>query len=343
MKTLAVAAVLGLAAPLAAPLVAAAAPDPALQGPVQCDRACLQATVDQVLAAMVAHNASSLPLAPGVRYTENGQALALNDGFWNTASGRGKYSHYFLDPRTDQAGFMGVVKENGDDVIVAMRIALQGRQISEIETIMGRSGLGSAGPSGSKTLEAMGKPDDIWFRDIPPAERASREDIIRVSNMYFSNLQNNDGKGDYSFFADDCYRLENGIQTTSGPHTPPPAPPPAAGAAPRPARPGPNMFGLGCKQGFATGYFRIVTRIRDRRFPLVDEQKGVAFAFAFFDHAGNVHDFPLSDGTISPGGIKAPFTWEIAEAFRVEKGQIKTVEAVLNNAPYGLKAGWDGK
>jgi hypothetical protein len=339
MKTIAVAAILALAAPLAA----AAAPEPALQGPIQCDRACLQSTVDQVLAAMIAHNASSLPLAPGVRYTENGQALALNDGFWNTASARGKYSHYFLDPRTDQAGFMGVVKENGADVIVGMRIALQGKQISEIEAVMGRSGLGSAGPSGSKTLEAMGKPDDIWFRDIPPAERASREDIIRVSNMYFSNLQNNDGKGDYSFFADDCYRLENGIQTTSGPHSPPPAPPPAPGAAPRPPRVGPDMFNLGCKQGFQTGYFRIVTRIRDRRFPLVDEQKGVAFAFAFFDHAGNVHDFPLSDGTISPGGIKAPFTWEIAEAFRVEKGQIKTVEAVLNNAPYGLKAGWEGK
>jgi hypothetical protein len=339
MKTLAALVAFGLALPLAA----AAAPEPALQGPVQCDRACLQSAVDQVLAAMIAHDASKLPLAPGVRYTENGQALALTDGFWNTASARGRCSHYFLDPRTDQAGFMGVVKENGADVIVGMRIALQGRQISEIETVMGRSGLGAAGPNGSKTLEAMGKPDDLWFKDIPPAERASREDIIRVSNMYFSGLQNNDGKGDYSFFADDCYRLENGIQTTSGPHTPPPAPAPAAGAPAAPARTGPNMFALGCKQGFSTGYFRIVTRIRDRRFPLVDEDKGVAFAFAFFDHAGNVHDFPLSDGTISPGGIKAPFTWEIAEAFRVEKGKIRTIEAVLNNAPYGMKGGWEGK
>ena len=319
-----------------------AAPDPALQGAVQCDRACLQGTVDQVLAAMVAHDASKLPLAPGVRYTENGQALALNDGFWNTASGRGKYSHYFLDPRTNQAGFMGVVTENGDNVIMAMRIALQGKQVSEIETVMGRSGLGTAGPAGgvgAKNLEAMGKPDDIWFKDIPLSERATREDVIRVSNMYFSNLQNNDGKADYSFFADDCYRLENGSPTTSGPHTPP-RPAPAAGA---PARRGPDMLSLGCKQGFQTGFFRIVTRIRDRRFPLVDEEKGVAFAFGFFDHAGNVHDFPLSDGTISPGGIKAPFTWEIAEAFRIEKGKIKTVEAVLNNAPYGMKGGWEGK
>ncbi|MGZ3273463.1 MAG: hypothetical protein ACXU82_06470 [Caulobacteraceae bacterium] len=341
MKIPALAAAAVLAALPAA--VATAAPDPALQGAVQCDRACLQTAMDQVLAAMVAHDASKLPLAPGVRYTENGQALALNDGFWNTASGRGKYSHYFLDPRTDQAGFMGVVKENGDDVIMALRIALQGRQISEIEAVMGRSGLGTAGPNGAKNLEALGKPDDIWFRDIPAAERASREDIIRVSNMYFSNLQNNDGKGDYSFFADDCYRLENGIQTTSGPHPAPPRPTPAAGAPAPAARRGPDMFSLGCRQGFETGYFRIVTRIRDRRFPLVDEDKGVAFAFGFFDHAGNVHDFPLSDGTISPGGIKAPFTWEIAEAFRVEKGKIKTVEAVLNNAPYGMKGGWDGK
>jgi hypothetical protein len=339
IPALAAAAAVALAAPAA---VATAAPDPALQGAVQCDRACLQQAVDQVLAAMVAHDASKLPLAPGVRYTENGQALALNDGFWNTASGRGRYSHYFLDPRTDQAGFMGVVKENGDDVIMAMRIALQGRRISEIETVMGRSGLGAAGPNGAKTLEAMGKPDDIWDRDIPPAERATREDLIRVANMYFTGLQNNDGKGDYSFFADDCYRLENGVQTTSGPHPASPAPPPAAGAPARPARSGPNMQALGCKQGFETGFFRIVTRIRDRRFPLVDEDKGVAFAFGFFDHAGNVHNFPLSDGTISPGGIKAPFTWELAEAFRIEKGKIKTVEAVLNNAPYGMKGGWEG-
>ena len=130
------------------------------------------------------------------------------------------------------------------------------------------------------------------------------------------------------------------MQTTSGPH---PAPPPPAGTPPRPRGPGPDMSSLGCKPGFETGFFRIVTRIRDRRFPLVDEDRGVAFAFAFFDHAGNVHDFPLSDGTISPGGIKAPFTWEIAEAFRVEKGKIRTVEAVLNNAPYGNKGGWEGK
>ncbi len=28
------------------------------------------------------------------------------------------------------------------------------------------------------------------------------------------------------------------------------------------------------------------------------------------------------------------FTWEIAEAFKIENGKITTVEAVLNNVPY---------
>ncbi len=315
--------------------------DPApIAGPVACDRACLQGMVDAYLAAVVAHDPRRLPLAPDVRYTEDGQELALGDGFWGAASGAGTYKHYFLDPRTQQAGFYGVMKENGQNVILALRLKLDGRQISEIETILSRTGLGTAGPNGSANLETMGKPDDLWLTDNP--DHASREDIVRVANMYFSGLENNDGKGDYSFFADDCYRLESGMQTTSGPHPPPPRPAPPPGAAAPPRRAGPDMMSLGCAAGFKTGYFKIVTRIRDRRFPIVDEAKGVAFAFAFFDHNAQVHDYTLSDGTQMHGGLQAPFTWEIAEAFRIDHGKIHVVEAVLNNAPYGMKGGWDG-
>ncbi len=313
---------------------------------VQCDRACLQDLVDQTLAAMVAHDAHRLPLSADVRYTENGQHLALNDGFWGTATGQGVYKHYFLDPRSGQAAFFGVMKENGtNNVILALRLKLEGRKISEIEAVFSRSGLGSAGPNGAATLEGMGTPDPVWLNDNP--DHASREDIIRSSNKYFSALENDDGKGDYSFFADDCWRFENGMQTTSGPHPAPPRPPPAPapGAAPAAApapRAGPSPMSLSCKGGFQTGSLQVVTRIRDRRFPVVDEEKGVAFSFAFFDHNAQQHDFVLADGSHMHGGLQAPFTWEIAEAFRIEHGQIKVVEAVINNVPYGMKAGWDG-
>jgi hypothetical protein len=326
-----------------APKAVAAKPAPAKAATPACDRTCLQDMVDKVLAAMVAHDAKRLPLAQGVRYTEDGQTLALNDGFWGTATGQGAYKHYFLDTRAQQAGFFGVMKENGtNSVIIAMRIKLDGRKISEIETVFSRTGLGTAGPNGASTLEGMGKPDPVWTDDNP--DHASRENIIRASNKYFTALQNDDGKGDYSFFADDCWRFENGVQTTSGPHPAPPRPTPAsapAGGAPAP-RPGPSPFSLSCKGGFQTGTLQVVTRIRDRRFPIVDEETGVAFAFGFFDHNAQVHDFILADGSKMHGGLQAPFTWEIAEAFRIEHGKIKVVEAVINNVPYGMKAGWNG-
>jgi hypothetical protein len=41
---------------------------------------------------LVAHDPSRLPLAPGAKFTENGQRLELGDGLWNTISARGTYS-----------------------------------------------------------------------------------------------------------------------------------------------------------------------------------------------------------------------------------------------------------
>ncbi len=317
----------------------AASADPPPIGPIECDRACLKGQVDAVMAAMVAHDAKRLPLAAAARYTENGNELAFGDGFWGTASGIGTYKHYFLDPRTAQGGVYAVLKENGQNVILALRVAMEGRKIGEVEAILSRTGLGQAGPAGAGNLEAMGKPDDVWTRPVPVAERASREDLVRVANMYFTAIENNDGKGVYPF-TEDCYRLESGIQTTKGPH---PAPPPPPGQAAPPRRPGPNMLALGCKEGLETGFFRIVTRVRGRRFPLVDEETQTVFAYGFFDHNATVHDYTLSDGTQVHGGLQAPFTWELAEAFRIEKGKIRVVEAVLNNVPYGNKAGWEGQ
>jgi hypothetical protein len=97
---------------------------------------------------------------------------------------------------------------------------------------------------------------------------------------------------------------------------------------------------LGCKAQFKTGYFRIVTRIRDRRFVIVDRERGLAFAFAFFDHAGTVKSMTLTDGRIVPATLRHPFTWEVGELFKIEKGKIRFVQAALTQEPYGIKSGW---
>ena len=49
-----------------------------------CDRACLEKLLDTYLGALVAHDPKRLPLAPGARFTENGQALPPGDGLWGT-------------------------------------------------------------------------------------------------------------------------------------------------------------------------------------------------------------------------------------------------------------------
>ena len=88
------------------------------------------ASVDQVLAAMVAHDASSLPLARDVKYTENGQLLKIGDGFWGTASGSPTYKIYADDPQAGQAMFLGVLPENGAPVILCVRLKVELHRIT---------------------------------------------------------------------------------------------------------------------------------------------------------------------------------------------------------------------
>ncbi len=150
----------------------------------------------------------------------------------------------------------------------------------------------------------MGAPAAIFSQAIPVAERASREDLVRQGNYYFAGLQRNDGKGYYPF-TDDCIRFENGVDVLLGR-----AGTPNAGKRQT------------CKGQFETGVKGIVSRIRDRRFVAVDRERGIVFAFGFFDHE------------------QINWTWQLAELFKIEKGQIRRIEAIFHRAPYGINSGW---
>ncbi len=39
-------------------------------------------------------------------------------------------------------------------------------------------------------------------------------------------------------------------------------------------------------------------------------------------------------------GPTVPWTWHIAELFKVEKGLLHEIEAILERAPYGMTSGW---
>jgi hypothetical protein len=152
--------------------------------------------------------------------------------------------------------------------------------------------------------------------------------------MYFSGIEKNDGRGVYPI-ADSCARLENGAVTAGDPALVFGSAAAAAGTG-EPARPR-----TGCRQQFESGVFFYVTRIRDRRFVLVDPERGLAFAFAFFDNgSGDARNGVLADGRKVVSGPAIPWTWQIAEVFKIERGLIGPVESVLHQVPYGMGSGW---
>jgi hypothetical protein len=323
----------------------------AQRGAAACDRACLEGFVDRYLDAVVAHDPKLLPLARNVKFTENGVRLDVGDAHWKTVTGKGKYRVFVTDVEAGQVAFIGNVREEGrgpegSPTAIALRLKVENRQITEIETLMVRAAAPAGGnaargaqpapPTGAAVnMERLGTPNALFTQTIPRAERMSREDLIKIANMYFSGMEKNDGKGAYPF-TDDCNRIENGSLTTN-------VPPREGQTRPDPKTATGYSAMWSCKEQFESGLIHFVWRIRDRRFVAVDPERGLVYSFVFFDHAlGKDRTFQAPNGRSVTGGPPDPWTWQIAEMFRIEKGKMRQIEAVLLRAPYGMTSGWSG-
>jgi hypothetical protein len=279
---------------------------------------------------MVAHDPERLPLAQGVRFTEDGEELRLGDGLWATASAPGRYKLYVADPEDGQIGFYGTVFENGVAVLLALRLKVDYGLISQVETIVARPpALGaSALPSAGAAMERRGHPRPQFLEELAPGERMSRADLVRIANSYFTGLGGNTGHNTAPFWPS-CNRLENGTQTTNNPTF-------------RSSSPF-NVVALGCEAQQTSGFYSFVTSIRNRRFPVVDRERGLVMSFGFFEHRGALKTIHLTNGMNVPSPVKAPLTLEISELFEIHGGKIDQIEAVINTVPYGMKSAvWDG-
>ena len=300
--------------------------------PLDCNRACLENLIDQYLKAVVAHDPSKLPLSKDVMYTENNQVIEVGDGFWKTAQGLGNYRHVFADPEFGQVAIMGTMMEAGTPILISLRLRVELGRITEIESIYFKPGGG--GPNNIAAMDKMGKAEDLWFRTIPPAQRLPRQQMIAVADAYFSGLQKNDGKGVNGSptypFTNDCHRIENGSPTTNVPAPPNQAP----GTI--------NLFSMDCLTQFQKGLYYVVQNIHHRRYPLVDQERGVVWAHCTFDQ-GTVNSGVLSDGTKhSYPGFNRPSSILVSEAFLIEGGKIRRVEMIGPSATYHITSPWPG-
>jgi hypothetical protein len=283
----------------------------------QASREDLYGVLDRFMAALLARDPSHVAWAPVVRNSENNVALMIGDGIWNTITGRGDYDLRFADPDTGQVGLFTTVIEHSDESAATFRLGVVDGAIAEVEIIIVRQA-----DSGLKFENQKFERKPMLEEIVPPGNRATRERMISLADGYFDTLQMNDGRL-FTHFHPGCNRVENGVQTTNNP----------------------DFFvevaRLGCEEQFRLGNYRYDDRLRGRRFPLVDEERGLVLAAGFIDHAGKLTDYELTDGTKVSSPIRRPHTFYLFELFKIRDGAIEQIEANFITVPYHMPSPWD--
>ena len=288
---------------LTASLLAAVASVPlAAQNATSCDRACLAGVMTAYLDSLVAHDASKAPLAANARFTEDATELRVGDGLWKTASKLRPFRTDFLDAATGTAATHAVVEESGAPVLLAARLKVDGRRITEVETIVVRSREEGA----LFAPEALAQPSAAMVTAPPAAARMPRDALAEIALRYPGGLKVGSFEKSDVPFAPGAYRLENGVR----------------------------MAGPGCT-------FRPPSceNMRGQQIPTlagivahvvaVDEENGTVLLWM---------DFGPGSLPGPPGA--APRSLVTFEAFKVYGGQVHAVEAVFEGMTPNTASGW---
>ncbi|KAI1843236.1 hypothetical protein JX266_010590 [Neoarthrinium moseri] len=287
-----------------------------------CERACLEGLMSGYLNALAANNHSGFAVTSNIKYVENGQILRLGSGIWPLASSLGTYRHVFSDPDSGQVAAITTMSENGVPVIYVVRLKREmSGLVSEIESAITRDAVGAA------RYDNMTQPESVWLDPVPPVQRIPRADLVSQTNKYYTGMERNDPKGDYSFFDEDCNHLEDGLQTTN-----------MKSGDPYGHSNDTVFASLGCQAQFQTGFLGFVTQIRNRRFSVVDEERQTVVAFTTVDHNGTVRSLPEVNGTSSPipPYFAVPRSLAAVEAFRFKADKLYRIEMTLVEVPYGM-------
>jgi hypothetical protein len=283
-----------------------------------CDRACLYKFLDQYLAALQDKDPGRLPWARTARTSENNVELMIGDGLWGTITKLGDYKLRFADPSTGQVGYFGAVEETGPLSPLALRLKIEDGKIVEAETSVRRKA-----DEGNFMADPKFVVKPILNEIVPEAERQPRERLISIADGYFDTLQLNDGTL-FTQFDDQCQRVENGVQTTHNPEL---------------AKLSFTLT-LGCAEQFKLGNFLFDDRLRARRYPLVDVERGLVLAGTFIDHSGRLGTYKLTDGRVAESRYRRPHTYYLVELFKIRNNKIQQIEAVFMTVPYHMPSPW---
>lgn len=292
---------------LSAFLAAAAAPGTTLAA--DCDRVCLEAVAQKYRAAYLAHDRSQAPISSSVRYTENNVELPFPDGTWDTVTQEVGEPLMMSDPKTGSVGFFTAIMQNDTPGFLGVRLRVKRGKIVEIEHMVSTRRNLSSPPTPIGDAKTFRHDPDL---NRPPANGKcdSREEMVRLSDGYFSTLEKNTGEIRNTRFSPTAKRFENGMEFPE------------------------------IEKGFKSGRYAFNERVRDRDYFLVDEHRCLVMSRAYIDHKGVLDQYKLTDGTPMRSIFREPQTWSVLEVFKIGDGMITGVEAVFSAAPYYLRSPW---
>ena len=297
-----------------------------------CNRDCLIALAKSYVAAVAAHDASAVPLAPDVAFVENVTRMKPGEGLWASATSAPKgFAIYVPDVDQQQAGFLGVMERQGQNgpepVMVAVRVKLAGGNIVEAEHIV--AGLNA------NNLARVQTPRAGLSSEVPAANRKSHDELVKIGLSYYDALDDNDGT--LMPFADDCQRHENGMITAG----------PEAGAGPN-ADPNRAPVARLCGPQLSSKTFTYIDRIENRRLIAADPVTGLSMGFSHFRHPMTNLPYQVihTDGSTSERNSENfrfnQFDMPAAHIFKIgADGLVHEIEAVGFVAPYDSPTGWE--
>jgi hypothetical protein len=235
----------------------------------RCNRDVLGLMIDRFFLALKAHDTSSMPFAPGVKFTENGQLLKLGEGIWKTA-GATQFKHTAYDVETCNTVTEAVITENTELVPFGVRLRFEppapgttasgSQQILEVETIVVRAGTYLT-PSDPVAIAASA--GEMWEQLVPTSQRATRAQLEQIVDDYFVHFP-----AGACHFAPQCLRFENGFS------------------------PGTCSVGLSCAPAGAGQNAR-------PRLKVIDVEAGIAIGFVMFANSyTDFHMFRVRGGQV---------------------------------------------
>ncbi|CAK7207060.1 hypothetical protein SEUCBS139899_009868 [Sporothrix eucalyptigena] len=284
-----------------------------------CDRASLRNVTDRVLDTLLHHKSpSSLPIADGAIYTENGQVLDWGNGLWETLQEIGADRAYFSDPDTNTAGFWGATREQTTPGVLALRIQLDSHgRIRAIDVYDVRAEVTGA-RGGTMTL--MRPPLPVEWQGAPlgkldsvfTADNNHTEDLPdSLVDAYFDGLQRHTSAG--VPLSKNCLRRDNGQFLANSSCAD-------------------QMKGLGVNPN---GLYNTTSAVRDRRVLVRDHKLGVVLAVAMVDNDAVPRSALNVTSTQLPPTQRVPSTYMVPQLIKVVDGQIVRVESMIKWMPYG--------